>query len=31
MRHYKVNQVEHRVFDPDDPIPEELEINDAWR
>ena len=21
----------HRVFDPDDPIPEELEINDAWR
>ena len=31
MRHYKVNQVEHRVYDPDDPISVELEINDAWQ
>ena len=31
MRHYKVNGIEHRVYDPDDAIPEELEINDDWR
>jgi hypothetical protein len=31
MRYYKVNQVEHKVYDPDDTIPEELEINDDWR
>jgi len=31
MRYYKVNKIEHRVYDPDDAIPEELEINDAWR
>ena len=31
MRYYKVNKIEHRVYDPDDAIPEELEINDDWR
>jgi hypothetical protein len=31
MRYYKVNQVEHKVFDPDDATPVELEINDDWR
>ena len=25
MRYYKVNKIEHRVYDPSDSIPEELE------
>ena len=31
MRYYRVNRVEHMVYDPDDPKTEELEINDDWR
>ena len=30
MRHYKVNGVEHRVYDPDDPIADNIDIVEDW-
>jgi len=31
MRVYKVNGIEHKVYDPDDPIPDRLIVQSNWR